>query len=206
MTSAMAGIGCAFSARPHPGSNIEDTLFGAAMEGLEGNDFRLLSVLTTWLEAHSAWINADRLTHLAADADSPRVRAYWGAVGRWLAKDRRFARMEKSHIGPALDLLPEGTTFHLARKGEDPRFAGGPLRVPAGILRDRPGDVATPAALARIHPAYRHRILLGPSYRADMWADLEQNPGLSAAELARRNYGSFATAWQVKRDWKLLHG
>lgn len=34
--------------------------------------------------------------------------------------------------------------------------------------------------------------------------ELERHPALSAAELARRTYGSFATAWQVKRDWNLL--
>ena len=46
---------------------------------------------------------------------------------------------------------------------------------------------------------------MGPTYRSDMWAVLEVNPGITAAELARRTYGSFATAWKVKRDWELLH-
>jgi len=38
-----------------------------------------------------------------------------------------------------------------------------------------------------------------------MWAQLENDPTLSPADLARRTYGSFATAWQVKRDWQLLN-
>ncbi|MGH9649103.1 MAG: hypothetical protein ACRD3I_01405 [Terriglobales bacterium] len=46
--------------------------------------------------------------------------------------------------------------------------------------------------------------MLGPSYRADMWAELEADPGVSAAELARRAYGSFGTAWKVKQDWGVL--
>jgi hypothetical protein len=37
-----------------------------------------------------------------------------------------------------------------------------------------------------------------------MWAVLESDPSLSPAELARRTYGSFATAWQVKQDFELL--
>jgi hypothetical protein len=37
-----------------------------------------------------------------------------------------------------------------------------------------------------------------------MWAELDRDPSLSAAELARRSYGSFATAWHVKRDWQVL--
>ena len=47
-------------------------------------------------------------------------------------------------------------------------------------------------------------LLAGPSYRADAWAALEQNPSLSNTELARKTYCAFATAWQVKRDFLLL--
>lgn len=46
--------------------------------------------------------------------------------------------------------------------------------------------------------------MIGPTYRADMWAALEADPDLSAAELARRTYGSFATAWHVRRDFALV--
>ena len=79
------------------------------------------------------------------------------------------------------------------------------MRVPARTLRNRPGDILSPAELARRHGAYRWRVLIGPSYRADMFAALEREAGISAAELARRRtYGSYATAVQVKRDWELL--
>jgi hypothetical protein len=46
--------------------------------------------------------------------------------------------------------------------------------------------------------------MMGTSYRADCWAALEDQPSLSAAELARRTYASFATAWQVKRDFAII--
>lgn len=204
LTSAMVGIGMLFSAEGHPHPNIEDTLLAASREGMEQGDLRVLALLTTWLELHSPWINADRLIRLVNQHPGPRVRAFWAAVGHWLAKDRRFTRLVQGHPGAPLDLLPNGTAFHLRRVGEDPRFAGSALRVPAGILRDRKGDVLSPAELARRHGTYRRRILLGPSYRADMWSLLDRHPDLSAAELARRTYGSFATAWQVKKDWALL--
>jgi len=45
---------------------------------------------------------------------------------------------------------------------------------------------------------------MGPSYRADMWATLEAEPQLSAAELARRTYGSFASAWHVRKAFATL--
>ncbi len=204
LTAAMVGIGMNFAAPPAPNPNIEDTLLAASVEGLDHEDFRVLSVLVSWLDIHAAWINADRMTTLAARHPSGRVRAFWSAVGAWLAKDRRFARLAQVYPGPRLDLLASGTDFHLSRSGEDPRFARGPLRVPGKVLRDRKADVLTPAELARRHRPYRRRILLGPSYRADMWAELEADPSMPAAELARRTYGSFATAWHVKQDWQVL--
>ena len=71
-----------------------------------------------------------------------------------------------------VDLFP-GTDFQIKRRGgEHPWFAGTCLRVPAGTLRDRESDVATPEELASLHPVYRERVVQGPSYRADMWAAL----------------------------------
>lgn len=205
LTEAMVGIGMLFSAAAIQDPNIEDTLFAASVEGMEKDDLRVLAVLVTWLGVHHPWLNADRLVRLVESCHRQRVIAFWSAVGRWLEKDRRFAKLAKAYTGSRLDLLPTGTEFHLRRAGEDPRFQDGPLRVPAGVLRDRLADVLSPSELARRHGTYRQRILLGPSYRADVWAVLDRAPNSSAAELARRAYASFATAWQVKRDWALLH-
>jgi hypothetical protein len=205
LSAAMVGIGMAFAHQALPNQNIEDTLLAASIEGMEGGDLRVLAVLMTWLEVHSPWINADRLTLIVEEQTGDRVRAFWAAVARWLGRDRRFARLAKRFEGARLDLLGTGTAFHLGRSGEDPRLAGGPLRVPAGILRQRKSDVLTPNELVRQHDAYQRRVMLGPSYRADMWAELDRNPAMSTAELARKTYGSFATAWHVKRDWKMLH-
>jgi len=204
LTQAMVGIGMLFAKEGSPDPNIEDTLLAASVEGMEGDDLRVLAMLMTWLEVHSHWINADRLTRLVTAYPGTRVRAFWAAVGHWLSKDRRFARLIQSYQGAPVDLLGTGAAFHLRRAGEDPRFVGSSLRVPAGVLRDRKEDVLNPAELAQRHRTYRRRILLGPSYRADMWSELDRNPDLTAAALARRTYGSFATAWQVKQDWALL--
>lgn len=204
MTAAMVGIGMRFTAEPATDPNIEDTLLAASEEGLLRNDFRVLSILTTWLEIHAGWLNADRLFRAASTLAAPRVLAFWASVGHWLHKDRRLARLQQLYTGSRQDLLPVGTDFQVGRRGEDPRFQNSPLRVPAGTLRNRQQDVLSPAELARVHRTYRCRVLMGPTYRADMWAELEREPSLSAAELARRTYGSFATAWQVKQAWRLL--
>lgn len=79
------------------------------------------------------------------------------------------------------------------------------MRVAKGTLRDRASDVATPEQLARKHPVYRERVIQGPSYRADMWAALQRDPSLTPSELARKTYAAFATGWEVRRDWDLVH-
>ena len=201
LTAAMVGIGMGFAAAaPTEEPNIEDTLLFASIEAMEHHDLRVFGVLVRWFGVHAPYVNADRLTKLVAAQTSERVRALWSALGRWQCKDRRFARLAKVHKGPHLELLPTGTDFQVKRHGEDPRFVGSALRVPANVLRDRKADVLPPRELARRHRAYRTRVMMGPTYRADMWAALDADATLSAAALARRTYGSFATAWHVRRD------
>ena len=149
-------------------------------------------------------VNADRLIALVGEQSSHRVRAYWSSIISWLEKDRRFTRLAALYAGPRLVLLETGTRFHVARKGEDPRFRSGPLRVPAEVLRDRPGDVVPPNEHATMHRGYRWGVLIGPIYRADMFAELETEPSLTLVKLARRTYGSVATAFRVKHDWTVL--
>ena len=206
LTRAMAGIGMRFATKPSSNANIEDTLLFASEVGMDGDDLRVLSVLVTWFGVHASWVNADRLVRIAREHPSERVRTFWSAMGRWQGRDRRFARLERIYEGPRVDLLRVGTDFQVRRRGEDPRFEGSALRVPAGVLRDRASDVSDPVTLCRQHRAYRCRVMMGPSYRADMWAILEVDPDIAPADLARRAYGSFATAWQVRRDFALVHG
>jgi len=200
----MAGIGMNFAAAPNQTVNIEDTLIHASELGMDDNDLRVLSVLTTWLGVHHAYVNADRLVRVVSEHPSQRVRAYWSAIAAWLVKDRRLARLTANYKGPAIELLPVGTQFQIARRGEDERFAGSTLRAPAGALRDRLADVLSPESLARLHAGYAHRVRIGPSWRADVWTILEREPDLRVSEVARRAYCSFATAWQVTHDFRLL--
>lgn len=201
LTADMIGIGMLLAGEPSRDPNIEDTLLFASLEGMERGDLRVLAVLVTWFGMHSARVNADRLTRIVGLQESERTRAFWSAMGRWLASDRRFGRLARTYCGSPVELLSTGTAFHTKRHGDDPRFAGSRLRVPANVLRDRPADVLTPAELAARHEAYRWRLVIGPGYRADMWAALEREPSLSASALARGAYGSFATAWQVRSDF-----
>jgi hypothetical protein len=153
---------------------------------------------------HHARVNADRLVRLVGEHAAERVRAYWSAVAVWLGKDRRLARFLKVYGGAPIDLLSTGNAFQLARRRADERFTGSKLRVPRGTLRDRPDDVLTPEALVRRHAGYRNRVLMGPTWRADVWTVLERDPELAVAKAARRASCSFATAWQTAQDFRLL--
>lgn len=203
LTAWMAGIGLNFATEPRADADIEATLVHASANGMVEGDLRVLSVLTTWLGVHHAHVNADRLVRLVVTHPEQRVRAYWSAVATWLGKDRRFARLARAYDGAPVDVLPVGTEFQIRRRGEDERFAGSHLRVARGTLRDRE-DVLTPEALVRRHAGYRNRVLMGPTWRADVWTVLEQAPALTVAEVARRVSCSFATAWQTAQDFRLL--
>lgn len=205
LTAAMAGIGMKFNAIPDVSTNIEDTLVHASELGMMEDDLRVLAVLTTWFGLHHTNVNADRLVRIISQHPSERVRAYWAASAMWQAKDRRFARLVAGYDGQRLDLLSTGASFLIERHGEDPRFSGSALRVPKGTLRDRASDVLDVIALSRQHPCYRNRVMMGPSWRADTWTILEHDSTLSVAEIARRSYCSFATAWQVRRDFEVVH-
>ena len=201
LTRCVAGIGVAVAAEPIRDADIETTLVAASIAGMEQDDFRILALLVSWFDVHSARVNADRLRRLVA-AQAPRVRAFWAALAHWKRRDRRFARLAR-HRGRRVDLLGTGTDFQIARRGEDPRFADTCLRVPAGILRDRPGDVLDCAALARHHRPYYWRLVIGPTYRADLWAALEQAPDATAYAIAAATGASYATAWATRSDFML---
>ena len=204
LTARMVGIGMNFAAEPRVDADIESTLLHASELGMLAGDLRVLSLLTTWMGVHHARVNADRLVRLVSEHAAGRVRAYWSAVAVWLGKDRRLARLLKAYRGVPVDLLSTGNAFQLARRGADERFIGSKLRVPRGTLRDRPADVLAPAALVRRHAGYRNRVLMGPTWRADVWTVLEREPDLAVAEAARRASCSFATAWQTAQDFRLL--
>ena len=204
LTARMVGIGMNFAAKPEASADIESTLLHASALGMDEGDLRVLAVLTTWLGVHHMRLNADRLVRLVVTHPSERVRAFWAAVAMWLAKDRRLARLLGAYEGSPVDLLPTGSAFQMQRRGEDDRFAGSKLRVPKGTLRDRHEDVLAPEVLVRRHAGYRNRVLMGPSFRADVWTALESAPELSVADVARKASCSFATAWQAAQDYRLL--
>ena len=205
LTARMVGIGMNFAAIPDRDADLEVTLVHASQVGMDDGDLRVLSVLTTWLGVHHHYVNTGRLVVVAGVTISQRVRAYWAAVASRLAGEQRWAQLRRLHRGARLELLPAGTDFQVKRRGDDPGFIDSPLLVPAGSLRDRPGDVLAPEVLARRHAGYRNRVLLGATLRADAWTMLERSPELTVAEVSALAACSVTTARLVVRDFKVLH-
>ena len=204
LDAAMVFIGMRFACTPsREPPNIEDTVLAAARVAVDYEDLRVFDVLVLWLLTHANVLNTDRLLPLLPSL-SPRCRAFWSAAASF-TKMRRLAPATQAYEGPRLDISGI-TTLHVARHGEDERFVGTPLRVPANLLRLRCEDVDAPMAVASRHPAYRWRTTIGPGYRAGCWAILESSPGLSISELARRAHSSYATAHRAAHDFAVANG
>ncbi len=207
LTAMMGGIGINVATDRAVDPNIEDTLYWASVDGMIHDDYRTLGLMVLWLDIHLPRVNADRVVRILSHEGVPtRVRAFWKAVGQRFGQDRRLKRWISLYRGRRVMLPSHGADFRIQRHGEDGRFKGTALQMPNKLLRQRDGDVWQPKMVARLHRAYRWRVLTGPTYRADMLAELEGDPELSAYELARRTYGSFATAHEVKKDWELTRG
>lgn len=206
LTRELAGIGFRFaSAKADANPNIEDALIAGAIEGVEREDYRVLSMLTDWFEVHGEWVNVDRLLRALKGVESKRVRAYFAAIGKWRAKDSRYKRVAGVYKGSRVLLgKTAGYSFLVNRNGEDQRFQNTCLVVAKGNLRHRPEDILSPQELAQIHQDYFWRVYFGPSYRADMISLVRREPDATASEVARKTYGSFQTAWSVKRDISIL--
>ncbi len=112
LTAVLVGIGMNSTVTGAEEPNIEDALLGASVEGMERNDLRVLSVLVTWLGIHHPWINADRLVRAVRAQQAVRVRGFWSAVGVWLHRDRRLARLSNLYHGPRLELLRTSHGVH----------------------------------------------------------------------------------------------
>lgn len=205
LTKRLIAIGFLFAGDPSKEEpNIEETLVACSIEGV-GGDYRALSLLTDWFDIHSERVNADHLIRLVSKISFPLVKKYWIACAQWKKSDSRFKKLREMCDGKRVPLINTKSDFLLKRDGEDPRFKETSLIVAAKNLRRRPRDIMSPEQVARFHRGYHYRLLIGPTYRADIMAHLEKNPNWSAAELARQCYSSFSTAWQAKQDFDLLN-
>jgi hypothetical protein len=182
-------------------ADIEQTLASMVHHSARGHE-RALEDVIAWVLAHQARVIVPRLAEFAALA-SPVARAFFAALGTWLGTtDVRWRALTTLHRGAALPLYePADNDRMIAARGEDPRFVNTALRVPAGAITATPNAIDDPVTLAARHANYRQRVIIGPTVRADLWAELDRDPDCSAATLARRMSCAYETARSTRLDW-----
>jgi len=209
-------IGCNISCeRPSIDANIEDTLLAASIEGINQNDGRVMALLIDWIDAHYERINVARLTDVLFKLTNNEMRfvaIFWTAIAQRLKSDPRFQKLSTLYQGQRVEFIDrnqsekdyKSTDFLISKNGEDLRFQNTCLRLPNKIYASRPSQIHSAELLAKRHMGYRFRVMIGPSYRADVWAILRRRPHLSAFDVARLTYSSYATAFQAKKDYEII--
>ena len=198
--------------------NIEASIISASIEAVNNKDNRMGGLLVDWITIHYLRVNVDRLTKFVfslSDSDYKFVKIFWCAnAQRLFIKDQRFKRLSELYSGKRLNFadrfVKKGqkkvTKMLIEIKGEDERFKKTCIRVPKGYFSERPKQIFPVSVIAKNHLSYRYRVMMGSSYRADLWALLDSNPSISAYALGKKAHCSYRTAYIAKKDYELLKG
>ena len=197
-------------------SDIEISIISASIEAVNNKDNRIGGLLVDWMTVHYLRINVDRLTKFIFsldDLDYKFVKTFWCATAqRFFPKDMRFKRLSRLYVGKRVDFADrfsnlrtgKATRMFIKMKGEDERFKGTCIRVHKGYFSERPRQIFSVSFVAQTHLFYRYRVMMGPSYRADLWAILKSCPDISAYALGKKAHCSYRTAYIAKKDYELL--
>ena len=198
--------------------DIEASIISASIEAVNNKDTRIGGLLVDWITVHYLRINVDRLTKFVFslnDSDYKFVKIFWCAnAQRFFIKDQRFKRLSELYNGKRLNFVDrfvkkgqkKVTKMLIEIKGEDERFKRTCIRVPKGYFSERPCQIFPVSVIAKNHLPYRYRVMMGSSYRADLWALLDSNPGISAYALGKKAHCSYRSAYIAKKDYELLKG
>ena len=178
--------------------NIEASIISASIEAVNNKDNRIGGLLVDWITAHYLRMNVDRLTKFVfslSDKEYKFVKIFWCAnAQRLFIKDQRFKRLSELYEGRRIDFADrfirkgqkKATRMLIEIKGEDKRFKRTCIRVPKGYFSERPQQIFHVSIVAKNHLPYRYRVMMGPSYRADLWALLDSDPNISGLRLGKK--------------------
>ena len=207
LTQSMIGIGMLFGGAGFKNPNIENTILSATHHGIINQDYRVLAMATLWLEKHLFILNASRLLKLIEGyKDNTEFYRFWVAVAQWHGTDSRFKSLREKISLKSKQEISKGARFLAKRNGFDSRFKNTCLIVPKKMLVKKDWLVLSPQKMINHHLDYRWRLIIGPTFRADMWSQLEQNHSLAAATIAKKSYGSYATAYRAKKEFEIYRG
>ena len=196
--------------------NIEASIISASVEAVNNKDNRIGGLLVDWITTHYLRVNVDRLTKFASnlsESDYKFVKIFWCAnAQRLFAKDQRFKRLSELYKGIRINFVDRFsknrkqkiTKMLIEIKGEDERFKKTCIRVPKGYFSERSHQIFPVSVVVKNHLSYRYRVMMGSSYRADLWALLDRDPNISAYALGKKVNCSYRAAYVVKKDYEIL--
>lgn len=178
--------------------DIENTLYEATLEVPQ--DSRLFSLLCSWVSIHGDYVIIEKLMKLQKKKHSPWLVALAiCAANLGFHQWKRLIRKEKTLFALVdLDLALSSISL----KGEEPNFRKNGFLIPKGVIRIRPADAQTPERLVKKNPQYRHRLLFGAAWRADIIAAIEsgiENP----YQIAKTLGCSYEPAYRIFKEYNL---
>lgn len=206
LTKALVGLGFLLSSVSKKNVNIEHCLISLIKESFSDDlayDLRLLALLVNWLEIHISQVNANRFIKLIKDLENPKALIFLSGVFEHL-NDPRFKKFIEIYSSKKRTHFLKGSSFLVERNGEDSRFRNTKLIIHSKALSDRPDLILSPEVVSQKHLYYRYRVLLGPTYRADIIANLSIDENLSPAELARYHFTNYQTSYKAKKDFQIF--
>ena len=198
--------------------NIESSIISASIESVNNKDNRMGGLLVDWITVHHLRINVDRLTKFVfslSDSEYKFVKIFWCAnAQRLFKKDQRFKRLSELYKGRKVNFADRFlkkeqkkiTKMFIEIRGEDERFKGTCIRVPKGYFPEKIHQIFPVSVIAKSHLPYYYRVMMGASYRADLWALLDSSPNISAYALGKKAHCSYRSAYMAKKDYELLKG
>lgn len=206
LTARLIGIGFRFSGKPTRDPDIEDVLISAAHGAVLGGDGRLWTGLLDWWAIHHSCVNADRMIRALSALDIAPLGTFFAGLAQSIEPEGRFRALARMSRGKRLVIFNEEYRYRLARDGEAERFEGTSLAVPRSLYTQSSRDVFSQKELCAWHSAYRWRITMGPTYRADLWAACERAFPRTAYSLAQELHCSLGAARRVLHDYELAQG
>jgi hypothetical protein len=187
--------------------DLEETLIRGAFEAR--SDFRLLSVLLTWISVHGNYVIVEKFSKKREAFEkvqgTNRVLDLMAAqaVVCGFHKWKKLIRTSVKH--PEIPVDPQLLGPSIQYQGADDDLKKFGILVPKKLLRIRADDVMTPSALARLNAQYRNRLLFGASWRADIVTAIEC--GVKNANQISRLLGcSYEPAYRVFKDYRAAQG
>lgn len=185
-------------------ADIESTLLEVI--GTFPEDYRIASVLMSWIKVHGNHVIVEKLAKLRDRAGKEAGQSFlWMTpVAAWAVECGfyKWRKLVQKETGPVYLYDPEVSESAILRKGPLPWLEPLGFRVPRDSLRIRDADVLTPRELIQINLQYKNRYIFGASWRADIITAI-QNGITTPMEISRAVGCSYEPAHRISRDYIL---